>query len=81
MAGCCRALLYPPSLPNTPFAEYISTDCKEIGNSKKSSPSQSWLYNRRKPNQNHRFPVLLCVACYAVFKQLICTVESLVLVA
>jgi hypothetical protein len=25
---CYRALLYPPSLPNTPFAECIVTDCK-----------------------------------------------------
>jgi hypothetical protein len=28
MEGYYRALLYPPSLPNTPFAECISTDCK-----------------------------------------------------
>jgi hypothetical protein len=28
--GCYRALLYAPSLPNTPFAECISVDCKLI---------------------------------------------------
>jgi hypothetical protein len=47
--GCYRELLYLPSLPNTPFVERISTDCKSIGKSKKKS-TQEKSYIIQLPN-------------------------------